>query len=422
MAECLQERIPQALAVGCSGGPDSMALTALLNAWSGRSGATLTALIVNHGLRPEAGDEARRVAEWLRARDVMAEILEWSGEKPDRNIQAEARRIRYQLIGKWCQENDVPIVAVAHHLEDQSETFLLRLARGSGVDGLSSMPQATNLEGFESVRLIRPLLSTSKTRLEKILDAEEWPFVRDPSNQDRSYARVRMRALTDTLAREGLDAERLAKTAIQMQRAREALESVTDKFLQAHAVLDPLGFVHLDMAPLRSYPREIVLRVMSRVIAIVSGAHYPVRLQKLEACVDTLIVNHELTPRTLGGCRVEACEKRISIYREVAAIREECDAEKNLIWDRRFRVDIQGNLKGLIVRKLGRDGVAKGRKAFGKAVFDAVPAVVRPGLPALWRKDQLVAIGGVSLETSNLLPVKFQKCEFICCLGMRRPC
>lgn len=416
MKRCLPHGIPRSIAVGCSGGPDSMALTAHLRDWAKRHDVALTALIVDHGLREESGREAGQVAGWLSARGVAAEILRWTGARPDRNIQAEARRIRYALIADWCLANQTPVLAVAHHLEDQAETFLLRLARGSGVYGLAAMPRAAELDNGGAIfpiRLIRPVLDVPKTDLRAILAAEGWPWVEDPSNHDRSHARIRMRELMSVLSEEGLDPRRLAGTAARMRRARASLEASCDHFFETSATLDPLGFIDLDLAALRRAPDEIALRVLSSAVRGVAGRDYPVRLEKLEACIDSLMSGAGGAVRTLGGCKLQAKRGLLSVFREVASVQEVSPALPSLIWDGRFRLTIAGDLSELSVRKLGRDGLKQGRDTFGKGAFDTVPSAVRRSLPALWRHDELIAVSGVQPRMMTGRSARFEKMEFM---------
>ena len=416
MKRCLPHGVPRSLAVGCSGGPDSMALTAHLRSWAERHDVALTAVIVDHGLRAESGREADQVADWLAERGIAAEILRWTGAKPDSNIQAEARRIRYALIADWCMANQVPVLAVAHHVEDQAETFLLRLARGSGVYGLAAMPRASELDNGGAIfpiRLIRPVLDVPKADLRAILAAENWPWVEDPSNHDRSHARIRMRELMSALAEEGLDPHRLAGTAARMRRARASLEAACDQFFETSATLDPLGFVDLDLEDLRRAPDEIALRVLSSAVRGVAGRDYPVRLDKLEACIESLMSGARDPVRTLGGCKLQAKRGVLSVFREVASVQDSSPAAPSLIWDGRFRLTIAGDLSGLSVRKLGRDGLKQGKNAFGKGAFDTVPSAVRRSLPALWREDELIAVSGVQPKMMVGTPARFEKMEFM---------
>jgi len=160
------------VAVGVSGGADSMALLHLLSAWnkSAENWLDLTALTVDHGLRAESASEAAAVSAWARDLGIEHVTLTWGGKKPSSNIEAAAREARYRLVGEWCFENHVQTFLTAHHFDDQAETFLMRLARGSGVAGLSSLAEERSLGGaFGSVRLLRPLLHISKKDLTALL-------------------------------------------------------------------------------------------------------------------------------------------------------------------------------------------------------------------------------------------------------------
>ncbi len=175
------------LAVAVSGGADSMALLCLAARWGKRP---LTALTVDHGLRAESAEEARRVKGWAEAQGVPHVTLAWRGEKPKANLQAAARAARYGLLAQWCRDARVEGLLLAHTLDDQAETVLLRLARGSGVNGLAAMAPATRLRG---VTLLRPLLGISRARIVATLEALRQPWIEDPSNEDTRFARVRLR-------------------------------------------------------------------------------------------------------------------------------------------------------------------------------------------------------------------------------------
>jgi len=214
------ERQPR-LAVACSGGADSMALTLLADHWARGEGGAVTALIVDHGLRPDSANEANETASRLKSRGIAHQILKREGEVPAGDIEAFARDARYRLFEQWCGENGVLHLLVAHHRDDQAETFLLRLARGSGLDGLAGMAPESARRNF---RLLRPLLGVPRDRLKATLEQAGLDFAEDPMNSDPAYARVRLRAARDTLAAEGLTPERLTATAAHLARARAALE------------------------------------------------------------------------------------------------------------------------------------------------------------------------------------------------------
>src|SRR5262249_20106992 len=178
------------LAVAVSGGRDSMALALLVAAWAERRGGRVTAITVDHGLRPEAAAEARQVGRWLRAHGITHRTLRWrppAGALPG-GLQAAARAGRYAPPCGWGRPRGVLHLALAHQQEDQAETLLLRLARGSGLDGLAAMAPIAERMG---VRLLRPLLSVPRARLRATLVAAPQPWIDDPSNENPAHARIR---------------------------------------------------------------------------------------------------------------------------------------------------------------------------------------------------------------------------------------
>ena len=162
------------VAVAVSGGADSMALTLLADDWARKMGGRVTALSIDHGLRPAAADETRQVGVWLAARNIEHHVLTWDGEKPQTGLQASARAARYDLLAQWCRHARVLHLLLAHHLEDQAETFLLRLNRDSGIDGLAAM--AAVVEKAD-MRVLRPLLGVPKARLRATLQSRSQPWV-----------------------------------------------------------------------------------------------------------------------------------------------------------------------------------------------------------------------------------------------------
>jgi len=293
--------------IAVSGGPDSTALLWLAAHWRDALGAPapmLLAATVDHGLRPEAAAEAEAVGRLCAALGVPHRILDWRGLKPVHGLQEAAREARYALLLAAAREAGCPALALAHTLDDQAETVLFRLARGSGIGGLGAMRADSRREG---VRLLRPLLGVPKARLVQTLQAAGVPFVRDPANADPRFARARLRRLAPALAAEGLDARRLAAFAARAARMEAAAEAATDA---AEAALGrEEGATRLAVAVFQGLPEEIGLRLLGRLLAR-HGTEGPVELGKLEALAQGLSV-HLAAPaagrafrRTLAGAMV----------------------------------------------------------------------------------------------------------------------
>ena len=309
------QRLPS-LALAVSGGVDSLSLLLLAARWReartrrGEAAPRLFVLSVDHGLRPAALAETHRVARLAREHGLEAEILEANRPPPQRNRQAALRDLRYGLLCGWCRERDVGALLLAHQLEDQAETFLLRLGRGSGVDGLAAMARDGLHRG---VRVYRPLLEVSRARLQALLEREGVVWMEDPGNRDMSYARARARVLLQSLAGEGMDARRLARTAAQMRRARFALEGIADERLRRHSQLDEAGHGTFD-AGLLAAPDEIALRALAQVLMTVAGKVYRPRLTRLERLLAALRQGSAAPGRSLHGCRIFSCAGRFFVF------------------------------------------------------------------------------------------------------------
>jgi tRNA(Ile)-lysidine synthase len=278
--------------------------------WAARESARPpTVLVVDHDLRPESEGEAALAARWAKALGLPVNVLHWQGRKPVSNIEDQARRARYRLLGGWCANHGVANLFLAHTREDQAETFLLRLGRGSGVDGLSGMRARGPLPvaGFGAVHLLRPLLDIGRGELRAYLQSQGASWLEDPMNADSRYARVRVRKALPQLEAAGVPALRLAEAARHLARAREALEASTEDFLGGHARIEP-NFALLDAVALLGSHREIGLRALCAVLMRVSGKAYRPRFERLEALYEAISAGG-FTARTLMGCRVGKAPK-----------------------------------------------------------------------------------------------------------------
>lgn len=313
------------LLAAVSGGPDSIALLGLLAEWAkGPGRPAIHAATVDHGLRPEAAAEAEDVAALCRRLGVPHRTLRWEGAKPASGVQTEARRARYALLAAEARRLGGAALVTAHTLDDQAETVLMRLAHGSGPSGLVGMRARAERDGLV---LARPLLGIAKARLVATAQARGLPFIRDPSNADERFERVRWRAAMPLLAQRGLTAERLGRLAERMAR----LDAVADRRAgEAFAGLrlpdDHEGEgeeVRLDFSRLAEEPEEVVLRVLALALEAVAppGDGYG-RLERLEDCLQALLAAERsrlATRRTLSGCIVAlAGDGVLSLRREGA--------------------------------------------------------------------------------------------------------
>lgn len=374
------------LAVAVSGGADSTALMLLLARWNK---AKLSIFTVDHGLRAGSRKEAEAVGEWARRLGLAHEVLAWRGDKPKSNIQAEARAARYRLLAEACHRDGVKALVSAHHRDDQAETFLLRLARGSGVDGLSAMDAESEVMG---ISLLRPLLEVPRARLRATLQAAGQEWIEDPSNEDKRFARVRVRAVIEALAEEGLSAERLAATAKSMRRARLALDAATDELASAAARLEPAGYCSLDREALLAVPEEIALRLVARALMAVAGRAYRPRLERLERLFSALR-GTEKGRWTLAGCRIAAGRGQVLIWREAGRTglpELKLGSGASALWDGRFHVEIGAEAPGPVaVRALGEVGLRELAALCGQK--PDLPAEIGRTCISFWRNGKILA-------------------------------
>ncbi|KAF0112886.1 MAG: tRNA(Ile)-lysidine synthase [Rhodospirillaceae bacterium] len=355
------ETKPQ-VAVAVSGGADSMALCVLMGRWARHHGGEAVALTVDHALRPESAAEARQVGAWIRTLGLAHHVLTHTGPMPRADIQAAARAARYRLLETWCQTEGIVHLALAHHEEDQAETLLLRLARGSGVRGLAAMaPVAYRRD----VRLVRPVLTVPRARLRATCRALGVSWVDDPGNQNEAFARVRMRRLAPFLAAEGLTTARLAATAGHLARAGAVVGDAVAAVLAESARLHPFGFVHLDPAVLRTAPEEVMLRVLSCLLTMVGGNLYPPRLHRLVTLREALLTGGN--GWTLAGCLIrpegngseKTKQQSMLLCREPAAVAPPVATRESvrMRWDGRFAVTLSAPMpEGTRVGALGAEG------------------------------------------------------------------
>ena len=279
----------RALVLAVSGGPDSTALMLLAARWRGalKVKPRLVAVTVDHGLRKEAKAEAASVAKLARKLKVSHRIVRWRGKKPATGLQQAARAARYSLLAEAARDIGAAHILTAHTLDDQAETVLIRMSRGSGISGLGAMMRAASVPGAPEINLIRPLLDIPKSRLIATLRAATIEFAEDPSNRDPRFTRARLRSLMPRLAEEGLDARRLAGLARRLKRADAALGAAADEAARALLVEMADGRLAMEARRYFELPAEIALRLLGRAVTSL-GDEGPVELAKLEALSEAL--------------------------------------------------------------------------------------------------------------------------------------
>ena len=328
-----------AIGLAVSGGADSLALMLLAQRWaSGRAAPRLVVYSLDHGLRPEAADEVAMVLAAAQDLGLAARGLKWTGVKPETGRQEAARAARYRLIGQAMAEDGIPLLLTAHHLHDQAETVLMRMAHGSGIEGLKGMTAFAEVDG---VRIHRPLLGVDPRALRAVVDAAGLVPAEDPSNIDPHYERVRWRQALPALAELGLDAGALARLAARMGEADSAIAQVADSCFAELVRLDGFGAARIELAPFIGLSPAIATRLLGRVLNSVGGRQKPRALGQVERLRQT-IAETGLDKATTGlGCVIRIKDGAIAVAREPGRVLPpdaSVPPHGELVWDERFRI------------------------------------------------------------------------------------
>ena len=285
------------LILAVSGGPDSIALMWLAARWRKAlsRGPRLLATTVDHGLRPEAAREAREVKRLARHLGIPHRTLRWRGDKPKSGVPAAARAARYRLLANIARRSGASHVLTAHTRDDQAETLLMRLLRGSGIGGLAAMARESEREG---VLIARPFLDVPKSQLIATLHKAGIGYADDPTNRDVRFTRPRIRAVIADLRAEGGDARNLARLASRLARANAAIEILADGAARYLTLKDQViasprttsagpQSANFEAAAFAGLPEEIRLRLLLRAIDRI-GHEGPAELGKAEALLAAL--------------------------------------------------------------------------------------------------------------------------------------
>lgn len=356
------------------------------------------AATVDHGLRPEARAEAEAVAAFCRPRGIAHSILTWSGPQGVGNLMDQARQARLALMARWAQERAIRHVLLGHTADDQAETFLMNLARASGLDGLCGLrPQF----GLDTVTFHRPFLHLGRADLRQYLRALGVAWVEDPSNQSDRFTRARMRKLVALLEPMGLSARTLARSARNLAGAREALQRQTADAAGAH-VSETAGGLRLNAQAIEALPQEVLRRLLIAALGWMAGAVHPPR----EASLQTLMTSlHARRNATLGGLRFRWRGADLVVLREPRAVLG--PVPFGALWDHRWHVAGPA-LPGMTTGALGLDGLAQCPDWRRHGPRDLL--IVSP---SVWQGDRLIAapLAGIGAEYTATLSQPFA--EFI---------
>ena len=300
-------------ALAVSGGPDSLCLAYFGKIYQSEFKNTVHYLIVNHNLRKESSTEALKVKKILKKKYINSKIIDWKGNLPNSNIQKNARDMRYSLLSDFCIKNNIKYLITAHHLDDQIENFFIRLLRGSGLKGLSSMSEIVNYN--KNLKIVRPLLKLEKKQLKYVTLNYFKNYIKDPSNNNKNFLRVRVRKYRRDMEREGLDTRKIIKTVNNLLSANKAINFYKNKAINKYVSFLSGQKCIINRKIFSEEADEIIFKSFSDVLSLVSETYYPPRSKKILNLISRL-KKSKFNKSTLGGCVVEKDDNFISISKE----------------------------------------------------------------------------------------------------------
>nr|WP_277604977.1 tRNA lysidine(34) synthetase TilS [Fertoeibacter niger] len=376
----------ETVAVAVSGGGDSIALLHLMHRAAPHAGCSVCAMTVDHGLRAESAAEADGVARFCATLGIAHRTLRWDHGAIAGNLMDEARKARKRLMADWAAAHGISRIALGHTADDAAETFLMGLARASGLDGLAGMRHLWREDG---VQWVRPLLGHSRAELRNYLRRHGISWVDDPTNEDDTYTRIKARRALVALAPLGITVKSLTQTMENLSLARHALRDTLHAAVRAHVTVSAAGAVEIGRAAFDALPIDLQRRFLQAAIGWLSGDVYPPRSAKQATLVLALRQGRDAT---LNGCRFRSTSDAIQILREPKAVAS-LTGDTVALWDNRWRLD-GPHAPGLVVRALGTDGLGQ-CKDWRHTGLSRDVLLVTPGV---WQGETLLAAPLAGLE------------------------
>ena len=285
------------LVVALSGGPDSLALAALTKAYSFDRKCKIYYVLINHNIRKNSKKEAAQVKTLLKKNNIIVNIIN-NNKEIKKNIQSQARKVRYSLLKNFCIKKKVNIILTAHNLEDQVETFFIRLSRGSGLTGLSAMKQMSDLGN--KIKLFRPLLDVKKNTLIKITKKSFKIYFKDPSNRNTKYLRTKIRNLKKPLKESGIYYEQIIRSINNLASSKEVLDQYFEGITK-DLIKKTKNQVIINFKEFKKLNNEVKINLINKSIKILKSNYYNPRSLKVINLI-SLIETKKFKKATLGGC------------------------------------------------------------------------------------------------------------------------
>lgn len=388
------------IGVAVSGGSDSLALLYLACTWAKNNNKTIFAVTVNHNLRNNVKNEIDYISGICSDLSISFNVLGWKNWNGNGNLQAEARRARYNLINEWAIHNNIDLVLLGHTRNDVIENFIIRFSRDAGVDGLSQiLPFFTS----ENVKYGRPLIDVGRDSLREYLNVKNVNWLEDPSNNNSKFQRVKVRKNLVHLKKVGMDIENIAAVAKNLRVSRDALEFYTDRLAKMCATFKQ-GDITFQLDLFFQEPLDIQRRLLIKAIKFLGESEFGPRSNEIN---NLLCSFKKRETHTLKGFHFYFYKNCMRMSREYNSIKNLL-GKPNEIWDNRWFIKGPMSSK-YIIKPLGE----KGLSAVGEWKDKGVPKVALLSSPAVWNKDQLkIALLIDNVRSWSLKPLKEEK-EFL---------
>ena len=306
--------IKEKFAVAVSGGPDSLALAFLAKCFSIKHNVSVKYFIVDHKLRKESSSEAKIVVNILKKISINCKILTWNGKKPLANIQSAARKKRYSLLVEECKKNKIKNILLGHHLDDLFENFLIRILRGSGLKGLVSLNKDTEYKD-NNIKILRPLLDLEKKILTDLSKKIFNFFIKDPSNKNENFKRIRIRNLLSSLEKEGLDKKKFLLTINNLKDSDKSIKFYVDRNIEKNSFYSKKENTFILSINFFDQAHEVTFRSLTKIIQKIGKKYYPVRGKSISELIKKIKSSSSIKV-TLGSCYIEKINESVLISRE----------------------------------------------------------------------------------------------------------
>jgi tRNA(Ile)-lysidine synthase len=351
LLQVFPKSIPSKIAVAVSGGVDSISLLFLLlnlKKYSEFSQIEIFPITIDHKIRPNSYIECQEIHQYLLPNFPNHQILTAKYQKPPQvNIENIARNQRYELLANFCHENQIKCLFLGHHQQDVAENFLIRLFRGSGIDGLAAMKEVFD---FKNIKLIRPLLDCKKADLENYIKENSLKYFHDFTNDEDCYLRNKIRFFIDDFSQKDLINQRIVSAAQNIYESKAIIEedmlAEVDKFTK----FSIYGYAQIDSKKILKIPQQKFWRYLAWILIEIGGGEYKPRLEKLRN-LSNKIANQKDFKSTLHGCVVEGKKDQILFYREKSKIKNLTINQNSgrTIWDNRYVIEYNNKITDLCI-------------------------------------------------------------------------